>query len=78
MLETLCIFSGLICIFFSLSPVPLVSRVCPSDVYRVWKSGKSWFSLSLIELDQKMPFLISDRLTVFKHLLAEIKYCILS
>ncbi|NXS60994.1 AN13A protein, partial [Brachypteracias leptosomus] len=27
------------CIYFFSFPVPLVSRVCPSDVCRIWKSG---------------------------------------
>lgn len=27
--------------YWHLSPVPLVSKICPSDTYKVWKSGQN-------------------------------------
>ena len=32
---------SLCCVSFCIISVPLVSRVCPSDTYKVWKSGES-------------------------------------
>lgn len=38
--------------FISVLPVPLISRMCPSDTYRVWKSGK--FQLYFVTKDSNL------------------------